>query len=459
MRDIVQAGRFTWLLALVVAVTPGPAAASVVSELLVPELQEIFGPDPDGSFDPSDIIPGGAVVPEATPEWVRQFGSTDYDIGLGVAANSTGMLVASGVTYGDFAALQRGAGDAWVARFDPSGTEVWKRQLGTLKVDVATAVALDSADNVIVAGLTGGSLFSPSKAEQDGWVLKLDALGRTLWQRQPGTPKTDRIAAIAIGPDDSIYLAGQTSLDPSGLTPGDFDGWIVKLGADGRSLWRRRPGTDRQEFASGIATDPAGNVYVVGGTDGALAGPRKGDFDAWLIKYDADGRVLWSRQPGTNRVDAALGVATDLDGNVYVVGVTRNWLGGPYQGGDDAWLMKFDPDGRRLWTVQRGTAYDDWATSVATDVAGNVYVTGGSHGALAGITPDGVDVWTSKFDSTGAAQWEHQTGLAAHDDQPGRIAIDGTGSVYVVGTTTPQRPGRIPNPDALLIKYPADGLP
>jgi hypothetical protein len=127
-----------------------------------------------------------------------------------------------------------------------------------------------------------------------------------------------------------------------------------------------------------------GNVYVVGETDGALGGPNQGYYDGWVIKYDGSGHRLWSRQPGTSEGDAAFGVATDTDGNVYVVGETEGALGGPFKGASDAWVIKFDGDGHQLWSRQPGTSGWDDALGVATDTDGNVYVVGETNGALGG---------------------------------------------------------------------------
>ncbi|MFO1112814.1 MAG: SBBP repeat-containing protein [Rhodospirillales bacterium] len=133
-----------------------------------------------------------------------------------------------------------------------------------------------------------------------------------------------------------------------------------------------------------MATDQDRNVYVVGVTWGALGGPNNGISDAWVIKFDGSGRRLWSRQPGMSDYDFSRGVATDQDGNVYVVGYTGNALGGSYKGNSDAWVIKFDGSGRRLWSRQPGTVDYDYAGYVATDQHGNVYVFGSTNGALGG---------------------------------------------------------------------------
>jgi hypothetical protein len=114
---------------------------------------------------------------------------------------------------------------------------------------------------------------------------------------------------------------------------------VIKYDGAGHLLWRRQPGTSASDFATGVATDTDGNVYVVGQTLGALGGANKGDGDAFVIKFDVNGHRLWGRQlgasvpppsdenPPRHLVDAAHGVATDTDGNVYVVGSNEGPLG------------------------------------------------------------------------------------------------------------------------------------
>jgi hypothetical protein len=69
----------------------------------------------------------------------------------------------------------------------------------------------------------------------------------------------------------------------------------------------------------------------------------------------------WVRQFGTTGRDASFGLSVDGDGNVYVVGLSTDDLGGPNAGGNDASLTKFDSDGNAQWSGQIGTASSDIA--------------------------------------------------------------------------------------------------
>ena len=228
-------------------------------------------------------------------------------------------------------------------------------------------------------------------------------------------------------------------------------------------------GTPESDFASGVAIDGAGNVYVVGDIQqGALPGQTSlGDADAYLRKYDGHGKEIWTRQFGTQSQDVATSVKVDGAGNLYVVGFTRGAIAG--QTGlvdidDDAYLRKYDGDGNELWTRQFGTPRqpgaqgEDQASDVAVDGAGNVYVVGFTFGPLPGQANLGEDdVYLRKYDSDGNELWARQSGSQVLDMANG-IAIDGSGNVYVAGQLggIPGR-GGMGEADAYLRKHDSDG--
>jgi hypothetical protein len=328
----------------------------------------------------------------------------------------------------------------------------------------AMGVAL-GIPRVAADDLVGSEQIGASEAD-DPASMATDGDGRRLWSRQPGTSTFDSATGVATDTDGNVFVVGYT-IDGAlgGPNKGSFDAWVIKFDGDGRRLWSRQPGTSAGDIAQGVATDTDGNVYVVGSTGGALGGPNKGDADAFVIKFDGNGHRLWSRQPGAivpppsdenpprHLVDAAYGVATDTDGNVYVVGSTEGPLGGSYKGSFDAWVIKFDGDGRRLWSQQPGTSPIDYAAGVATDTDGNVYVVGFTDDALAGPNKGASDAWVIKFDGDGDVLWSRQPGDHHHDVAQG-VATDTDGNVSVVGSTYGALGG--PNKgeaDAWVIKY------
>ncbi len=246
-------------------------------------------------------------------------------------------------------------------------------------------------------GFTFGALGGANNGRDDAWVIKFDGDGRQLWSRQSGTSDSDRAQGVATDTDGNVSVVGWTFGALGGANKGSFDAWVIKFNGDSHPLWSRQPGTSDGDVAQGVTTDTDGNVYVVGYTGGALGGPFKGVEDAWVIKFDGDGRQLWSRQPGTSNSDRAQGVATDMDGNVSVVGFTSGALGGPDKGDFDAWVIKFDGDGHQLWSRQPGTSDEDEALGVATDTDGHISVAGSTRGALGGRNKGGSDAWVIQY--------------------------------------------------------------
>jgi hypothetical protein len=107
--------------------------------------------------------------------------------------------------------------------------------------------------------------------------------------------------------------------------------------------WIRQFGTALWDSGFGVSVDGAGNVYVIGETNGTLPGQRRvGGNDAFLRKYDGSGKEIWTRQFGTKGDDSALDVSVDSAGNVYVIGKTYGTLPGQKgEGIGDAFIIKF----------------------------------------------------------------------------------------------------------------------
>lgn len=227
-------------------------------------------------------------------------------------------------------------------------------------------------------------------------------------------------------------------------------------------IWTRQAGTGSIDDGFAVAADPSGNCIIVGEALGSIFGPYAGSRDLFVAKYDTNGNLLWGRQRGTVERDCAYGVATDSSGNIYVTGYTGGGLDGYTNAGGTTWdifLMKFSPAGDWLWTRQFGTANADEGYAVATDVAGNVYLTGYVRGDIHGQTRVGsADVIVCKYNSAGTRLWTRLFG-SIDIDQAWAIACDPWGSVVVSGYAMDSIEGNpvLTNGDLFLAKYDTNG--
>jgi hypothetical protein len=146
-------------------------------------------------------------------------------------------------------------------------------------------------------------------------------------------------------------------------------GWTARFDQPGDVGWN-------YDGARAIAADAAGNVAVTGYTE---AGTSSFSEDFATVRYDAAGRLLWSRTydgPGGDH-DVPEAVAVDGAGNVYVTG--RSYGAGTES---DYATIKYGPAGDVLW-VRRYDSPDhgyDAAWAMAVDAAGNAYVKGAASG-------------------------------------------------------------------------------
>jgi L-ascorbate metabolism protein UlaG (beta-lactamase superfamily) len=337
------------------------------------------------------------------------------------------------------------------------GVRLWVRQLGTGSADIAFGVSADGRGSVYVAGSTEGSLDAVNAGDADAFVSRFGSDGRRLWTRQLGTKARDAAFAVAADHDRAVYIAGLTFGGLDGSNAGAYDAFVTKYSPRGDLLWVRQLGTAAGEFAGGVAVDEQGNVYIGGDSHGDLGGKNLGDADAYIAKYSPDGRRLWTRKLGSRAGDVVKGICTDNHGRVYVAGQTDGDFGTASHGRTGAFVAAYTTGGRRLWTRQFGSAALDYANAVATDGRGAIYVAGLTNGALYGANAGHSDAFLARYDSKGRPVWMRQLGTAS-DEQANGVAVDGAGAVYIAGNTRGNLGGTaVGAVDAFLAKYSASG--
>jgi hypothetical protein len=338
--------------------------------------------------------------PSGTLLWTRQIGSTSTDIGAALAIDAADNAYITGFTAGSLAGPNLGAEDVYLAKFDAGGALVWALQTGTAGIDSSTAVAVDGFGSVYVSGWTAGSLGGVNAGVEDAFLAKYDSSGTLLWARQLGTSGLDWSAAVAVDAAGNAYICGGTRGNIAAPNQGQQDAFVAKYDASGTLSWSRQFGTSNFDWHLGVALDSAGNVVLAGSTLGSLAGPNQGSHDVILTKYDSSGSLAWIRQLGTSSEDMAQEVAMDGADNACVTGHTHGSLGGPNAGSRDGILIQCDPQGNVVWTRQFGTPSFDFPVSVAVAGPGETYVAGSTSGSLGGPNAGFTDAFLAKYDNS-----------------------------------------------------------
>lgn len=341
------------------------------------------------------------------------------------------------------------------------GTAPWTRQFGTPGIDAVTAVVVDVAGNVYVVGSTVGALDGGTNLGlNDAFVTKYGVNGVRQWTRQFGTIANDYATGIARDPSGNVVISGYTSGDFDGPNAGGTDVFIAKYDANGTATYKDQFGTIADDFGHGVAVDPNGNIFVAGTTRGDLDGTSPGGYDLFVAKYDGGGRA-WIRQLGTTVDEFGSEPATDPSGNVYVTGYTFGGLDGNTNVGmSDMVLVKYNASGVKQWTRQLGSASFDSGNAVAIDASGYIYVVGEASADFDGNTSaGGQDVVLAKYTDTGVKHFTRQLGTTTNDVGYG-ITTDPSGNVYVTGNSSGGLDGNTSagGQDVVVVKYALNGV-
>ena len=189
-----------------------------------------------------------------TKQWTEQLGSASSDISNGVATDSSGNVYLAGVTYGGLDGnSNQDNSDLFVVKYNSSGTKQWTKQYGTGQYDEARGVATDSSGNVYVVGGTKGNLLGISNSGRtDAFVIKFNSSGTKQWTKKLGTAQNDLANGVATDSSGNFYVTGFTYKHLDGNTSaGNADLFVVKYNSSGTKQWTKQLGSSSHNYDYG----------------------------------------------------------------------------------------------------------------------------------------------------------------------------------------------------------------
>ncbi|HEY9671697.1 MAG TPA: SBBP repeat-containing protein [Waterburya sp.] len=243
------------------------------------------------------------------PQWFQTLGSSASDEGYGVTVSSDGSVYSTGWTLGELGGVNAGLYDIWVAKHDNKGQAEWIKQFGTQDYEFPWGIDTDTQGNVYITGWTLGSLGKENAGSYDAWVAKFDSKGNQVWMQQFGTSGDDASLGIKLDSNDNIFLTGYTDHNLGGDNAGYYDAWVARYDTNGNQVWIQQFGTPELDYTHNLTVDNAGHVYVTGFTEGSLGGINAGSYDAWIAKLDAEKGNLqnFTGTPGYNLLTTGIG--------------------------------------------------------------------------------------------------------------------------------------------------------
>ena len=304
---------------------------------------------------------------------------------------------------------------------EASTTTLIVKRWGGPENDAAMAVARDSAGNIYTTGWTN-SYGSISSTPSEMFVIKYDSAGSLLWQRTWGGGGTDGGNSIAVTQAGDIYITGST--DSFGVVS-TTDVFLIKYTTDGSLVWQRTWGGNSSDRVFEVALDENAvpvHIYVTGATNSFGSGYD----DAFLLSYDASGTLNWQRVWGGTASDGANALNVDSLGNIYVAGGTNSFGSNSY----DAFLLKYDSSGSLVWQRTLGDIGDEITKDIVIDASDGIYITGDAIGYGTGA----YDIFLANYNSAGTVVWQTIWGGPAGDELAQTIGVSGQ-NIYVSGYT------------------------
>ena len=409
--------------------------------------------------------------------WSTYYGDAAFDQAFACSHDAFGNVYLAGQTYstsniaaGGYLNTNAGVPDAYLVKFNSSGARLWGTYYGGTGVEYCYACPTDNAGNVYLAGQTGsttgiasGGFQNTLGGQTDAYLAKFSSSGSLIWATYYGGTLTENASSVAVDANDNVYLAGSTnsptgifSLGYQSVFAGVFDGFLVKFSSAGARLWGTYYGGSGVDYGNRCCVDNSGYVYLTGQTtstsnisfNGFQPG-NAGGSDAFLVKFDANGGRQWATYFGGTLNENGNTCITDPAGNVFMAGQATSTSGIGYNGfqntnagGVDAFLVKYDYAGQRLWSTYYGGSGDEIANASATDAQGNIFISGSTNNSATGIASSGFqntaggdyDGFVLKVDNGGAQIWSTYFGGSAYDIS-NACMTDGSGNVYIAGNT------------------------
>ena len=341
--------------------------------------------------------------------WEKIYGGEDDDIAYGIVALENGESAIVG-TCKSFGAERT---DICVSRMSADGKMKWTILLGGKKEDEGKAIARAADGNLFILGMTKSLA---KDYDRDIYVAKVTLEGKLLWQKAIGGDRDENPGGIAGTDDGGVMIVGDT--ESFGKRYRDM--YIAKLTKEGKTVFARTIGGKKTDEAHALTRMKDGNFALVGMRESS----GKGYEEFFAMKIDQNGKSLWTKTFGDYDDDSLESVTATVDGGIVAVGKTRSY--GSEQ--TDLTVMKLSSEGKILWHKIYGFKYYEYGNAVTMTREGGFMLAGGTSTLGKGSH----SVYMLALDKNGSLLWSHVYG-GDDRDIAHAMALMSDGSVITVG--------------------------
>ncbi|MEO8759812.1 MAG: T9SS type A sorting domain-containing protein [Bacteroidia bacterium] len=362
----------------------------------------------------------------------KTFGGTGSDYGFSISPSANKGFIIAGYTD----SYSAGANDFFVTKTDSLGNTVWQTAYGGTRDDEGYCAKQTNDGGFIIAGYSK----SFGAINYNAYLVKTNANGDTLWTKTYGGLSNDFTNSIQQTSDGGYILAGYTTTFVTGADSGNI--YLIKTDGLGNLKWTKSFGANTAISDGYSIAQTSDNGYIITGYTNGFNEPNG---DAFLLKTDSLGNIMWTKTYGSAGVDWGNSVKQTTDGGYIMAGSasfdTTNLT--------DVYLIKTNAVGDTLWTKTYGGAGYDFGQSLDITTDGGFIITGYTNSYGAG----NYDVYLIKTDANGNISWSSVIGSTG-DDEGNSVYQTADGGYAIAGVSNSYGAGDY---DVYLIKTDANG--
>ena len=331
-------------------------------------------------------------------QWTTDLGGASIDYGSVIRQTPDGGYLVGGEAGsrqgdGSVTTVNNGGLDAWLVKLNSSGNVQWETDFGGAQNEYVGDMKPTADGGYILVGSSqsGAGQVTGNHGNYDIWVVKFASNGTFAWQKCIGGSQDDWGYGIAVAGDGYVVSGWTSSIDGDAVgNKGQHNLLAAKLDLAGNLVWSKALGGTYYDEGYGVETAADGSGYVFAGLarshDGDVVGNHGagGWQDAWIVKLDPGGNLLWQHCYGGSANESAWSITATADGGFVVAGSAQSLDGDvscmpPAVAGIGqlaGWVFKINAAGTLLWNKVISGGYYDFSLYAKESPDGGILVCG-----------------------------------------------------------------------------------
>ena len=288
--------------------------------------------------------------------WTKIYGTYRWDYASCVHQTSDGGYI----IFGDTDSFYPTRWNGWLIKTNSNGDTLWTKVFtGPKYYFIRSGLELASGNGYVFTGYSKTS----AAGNEDIWFARTNMNGDTVWTKTFAGSGREFSFSIAHASNGDLLIAGTTE----SFGAGESDALIIRVEGDGDFVWTKTYGGLEKECFYDIKPTDDGCFIAVGYTESFA----NNDYSAWLVKIDANGDTLWTKTFGDNFDERAYSVLQTSDGGFVFTGLQHKSVWD-----DDLWIVKTDENGNFLWSKNYGGEHWELGQSINQNNDGSLIITG-----------------------------------------------------------------------------------